>query len=127
MSYVKKQLAKRIKAFRAEKGWTQEELANRVGTTNATISRWENPEYPDFPNDSNLYALAEIMDAPDLFMAGEVKEARENLEHRSRIRGVTAEMALEAGEYLFIGEHKVEMLPDGDLLVNGSVRIQPPE
>lgn len=127
MSYVKRQLAKRIKAFREKKGWTQEELAKRVGTTNATISRWENPDYPDFPNDSNLYALAEIMDAPDLFMAGEVKEARENLEHRSRIRGVTAEMALQQGESLQIGQHKIEMMPDGELLVNGSIRIQPPE
>lgn len=34
-----------IAALRREKGWTQEELGERVGVTNKTVSRWENGNY----------------------------------------------------------------------------------
>lgn len=34
-----------IAALRKEKGWTQEELGERVGVTNKTVSRWENGNY----------------------------------------------------------------------------------
>lgn len=34
-----------IAQLRREKGWTQEELGERVGVTNKTVSRWENGNY----------------------------------------------------------------------------------
>lgn len=34
-----------IAALRREKGWTQEELGERVNVTNKTVSRWENGNY----------------------------------------------------------------------------------
>jgi len=32
-----------VKRERLEKGWTQQELANRLGVTQATIAKWEHP------------------------------------------------------------------------------------
>lgn len=34
-----------IAALRLERGWTQEELGERLGVTNKTVSRWENGNY----------------------------------------------------------------------------------
>ncbi len=34
-----------IAALRRERGWTQEELGERLGITNKTVSRWENGNY----------------------------------------------------------------------------------
>ena len=34
-----------IARLRKEKGWTQEELGERLGVTNKTVSRWENGDY----------------------------------------------------------------------------------
>jgi transcriptional regulator with XRE-family HTH domain len=38
---TRKELARAINELRRVKGWTQVELAERVGVTGATISRWE--------------------------------------------------------------------------------------
>ena len=41
-------LSKNLKRLRLEKGWTQEELAERVGVTGQAVSKWERDEcYPD--------------------------------------------------------------------------------
>ncbi len=36
----------RLKELRKQKGLTQEELANKIGTTKLTISNWENENMP---------------------------------------------------------------------------------
>ena len=38
-------IAHQIRAMRADRGWTQVELARRLGTVQRTISRLENPGY----------------------------------------------------------------------------------
>ena len=35
----------RLKELRKQKGLTQEELANKIGTTKLTISNWENEKH----------------------------------------------------------------------------------
>lgn len=39
-----RRIARRLKALRAERGWSLEELARRCGTSRATLSRLENAE-----------------------------------------------------------------------------------
>ena len=34
-----------VAQLRRERGWTQEELGERLGVTNKTVSRWENGNY----------------------------------------------------------------------------------
>lgn len=38
-------LAQQIRAIRLQRGWTQRELAQRLGTTQAAVSRLEDPSY----------------------------------------------------------------------------------
>ena len=43
-----KKTGERIAALRKEKGWSQTELAERLGVTNKAVSRWETGRgYPD--------------------------------------------------------------------------------
>ena len=39
------QLGAFVAQLRRERGWTQEELGERLGVTNKTVSRWENGNY----------------------------------------------------------------------------------
>lgn len=52
--------AKRLAKLRKEKGYTQSELADKIGVSNKSVSRWETGEgYPDI---SVLVDLAEALD-----------------------------------------------------------------
>ena len=59
---LKTALAAQIMAMRAKRGWTQAELARRVGTTQNVISRLEDPDYGKF----NLQTLLDIAAAFDV-------------------------------------------------------------
>lgn len=52
-------LATNIKVARAGKGWTQRELAAKLGTDQLAVSRWERGE--NSPSDSNLMRLCEAL------------------------------------------------------------------
>lgn len=52
-------VGKFIASLRKEKGLTQEELGQRVGVTNKTVSRWENGNY--MPDIELLVPLGEIL------------------------------------------------------------------
>lgn len=45
-------------ALRKEKGWTQSELADKLGITNQAVSKWENGD--SFPETSQLLPLSEL-------------------------------------------------------------------
>lgn len=49
--------AKKLKKIRKEHGWTQAQLADKIGTHHMTISRLERNEYP--PSYPTLVALVE--------------------------------------------------------------------
>ena len=49
-----------IAAHRKEKGWTQEELAEKLSVSNRSISRWENGN--TLPDYTLMFELAEVLD-----------------------------------------------------------------
>ena len=49
-----------IAQIRKEKGLTQKQLADRIGVSNATISKWETAK--GFPDISLIEPLAEVLD-----------------------------------------------------------------
>lgn len=55
-------LCDRIHKARQELGWAQQDVANELGVTQATVSRWENPSRPDWPHAADLVALAKLTD-----------------------------------------------------------------
>lgn len=48
----------RLRAARDERGWSQQELAERVGTTSVNVSRWENGS--NFPSPYSRQRLCEV-------------------------------------------------------------------
>ena len=90
------QTADRLVALRRERGWSQEELAVRLGVSRQAVSKWERAEAS--PDTDNLIALARLygvsldqllLEAPT---EGESAQAREDREV------FAAAQAWEAGE-----------------------------
>ena len=54
-------LAHQIRSIRFQRGWTQSELAKRLGTTQAAVSRLEDPSYGRFSL-KTLIDLAKVFD-----------------------------------------------------------------
>jgi len=56
----RKKVASIIQTARVQKGWTQEELGNRIGCQKLTILKIENSRYS--PNADILYQLLDVLD-----------------------------------------------------------------
>ncbi len=68
-------LGKRIAALRKEKGFTQEQLAEKVGVTRQAISKWElEQSAPDFDCINQLSVIFDV--TTDFLIKGEVREER---------------------------------------------------
>ena len=52
--------SEKISALRKQKGWSQEELAEKLMVTRQAVSKWENGTSD--PSTSNLIALAKLFD-----------------------------------------------------------------
>ena len=67
-----------IKSKRIAKGLTMKEVANFVGVSEASVSKWESGKIDNIRSDK-LMKLAEILDIPviDLVLDAEEREARE--------------------------------------------------
>jgi transcriptional regulator with XRE-family HTH domain len=84
-------LARRVKALRLERGWTQEEVAERAGVAPATYRRFERSGRVSL---ERLLKLAVVLDAragfEQLFTPGPARsldELEERAERPSRKRG----------------------------------------
>ena len=53
-------IADRIQYLRKQKGYSQEELADKVGVSRQAVSKWENGSSD--PSTTNLIALANLFD-----------------------------------------------------------------
>ena len=78
------QTADRLVALRRERGWSQEELAVRLGVSRQAVSKWERAEAS--PDTDNLIALARLygisldqllLQAPTQGESGQAREDRE--------------------------------------------------
>ena len=58
------QISKNIKQLRAEKGWTQQEMADVLFVTRQTISNWENGK--SMPDVDTLIQIAEKLNITEL-------------------------------------------------------------
>ena len=55
---TEQEFAARLKRYRRERGLTQQALAEILGVSNSSVSRWESGSYPDVPT---LAALARVL------------------------------------------------------------------
>lgn len=60
---VRLRIATMVRSLREQRGWSQQELAERLGTTQTTVSRIENPDYGKLSL-STLLSLAAAFDLP---------------------------------------------------------------
>ncbi|MGD9424768.1 type II toxin-antitoxin system antitoxin HipB [Pantoea sp. NSTU24] len=70
MIYSPLQLANRLKLIRQRNGWTQSELAKKVGLKQATISHFENA-----PDNTSLATLFKLLQSLELSLDVQEKEA----------------------------------------------------
>ncbi|MDH2065905.1 type II toxin-antitoxin system antitoxin HipB [Pantoea sp. GD03673] len=70
MIYSPLQLANRLKLIRQRNGWTQSELAKKVGLKQATISHFENA-----PDSTSLATLFKLLQSLELSLEVVEKEA----------------------------------------------------
>lgn len=57
--YNPKQLANRLKLYREQQGWTQTDVAKRIGVKQATISNFEN--HPEKTQLATLFKITQAM------------------------------------------------------------------
>lgn len=58
----------RIKEAREAHGWTQERLANELGTTQQSLQRWESGAVD--PKSSNILAISELLGVTVSYLLG---------------------------------------------------------
>lgn len=66
-------VGKIIKKARLEKGYTQEELADRVGVKKSAVAKWENGRVSEIKR-SNLKKLADSLDIKPTDLLGDIEE-----------------------------------------------------
>ena len=69
-------LAEQIAALREKHGWTQAELARKVGTTQSGIARLENPDYRNY----SLKTLEKVAMVLNARLVVGIEEIRQNAE-----------------------------------------------
>lgn len=75
-------IGKFIASLRRGRGWTQQQLADQLGITNKTVSRWENARY--LPDVEMLQLLAELFEVSVAeLLAGEVSNTKKAVRNRS--------------------------------------------
>lgn len=113
-------LGKRLRELRAARGLSMREAAERVGVQHTTWSRWEGGQ--TIPTRDSLRLIAERFneDLTDYFR-GRLDSARKTLRLEGRIWSMMGEQNVV--ETFSIGDHTVELLEDGNLLINARVLV----
>ena len=71
-------LGKQIKKYRNEKGYSQEELANKIYVTRQSISNWENDK--NYPDVNSLVLLSEVFQISiDELIKGDIEKMKETI------------------------------------------------
>ena len=71
--FIRRELGQRIKQLRKDKGWTQKELASRVGASPAQLNKYEAGQ--NAPPLDRLVLFAEVLSTTaDYLIAGNVSE-----------------------------------------------------
>lgn len=70
-------LAKRLRAARSAKKWTQEQLGKKVNTTKGTISNYENGH--STPSNEMLLLLASALDTTTDYLLGSTVEGKQSI------------------------------------------------
>ena len=89
------EIGKQIKKYRTEKGFSQEELSEKIFVSRQTISNWENNK--NYPDVKSLLLLSSLFDVSlDILIKGDLEEMKEQIKvedigefkHYSNIFGV---------------------------------------
>ena len=65
-----KELVQEIIILRGRRGWTQQELANRIGTTQRTVAAWESGN--SIPRKAMRVRIAQAFELPDDYLLGDL-------------------------------------------------------
>lgn len=104
-------LGKRITSSRKAKGWTQSELAQRLGVKEATIIDWESEESE--PRASRLVNMAGVLGVPLLWLIA-------GGEHPPEIGSHDVDRSRFLSEQITQAEHKLDEL----IVILASIRTE---
>ena len=83
-----KKIGNFLKELRKEKNWTQEQVADKLGVSGRTISRWETGAYmPD------LSLLVDIAEMYDVDVRDIIEGERKDINMNSEVKDVAVKMA----------------------------------
>lgn len=68
----------RIKTLRRSKGWTQQDLADRLSVTRASVSQWERSETKDIKNRTFLMLVRELGTSAEYLLFGPDNAGRDS-------------------------------------------------
>ena len=115
--------------LRKEQGWTQEQLGEKLGVTNKTVSRWENGNYLP-PVEvlqllSELYGLTinEILSAQRLTLTQYQEKAEENIKTALRSSAFTLKEKIDFYKRKWIRDHLFWLILELIVFIAGSVVI----
>ncbi len=75
-------LSQEILIHRSQKGWTQQELAEQLGTTQRTIAAWESGS--STPRRAMMVKIAKVFDLPEGYFLGNIPSKPEETAESSQ-------------------------------------------
>lgn len=79
------ELGKQIKKYRAERGWSQDALSEKIYVSRQTISNWENDK--SYPDVKSLVLLSEVFDVTlDQLIKGDIEMMKQQINQKDKSR-----------------------------------------
>lgn len=116
-------IGKFLARLRRERGWNQEQLGEKLGVTNKTVSRWENGNYLPTVEMlqllSNLYGISinEILSGERLAPEAYREKAEENIKATLEISAFTLKEKIDFFKKKWIREHLAMAILEFSLLL----------